>query len=344
MNNMTLDEFWNKVCESSADATVHHSLGWRDLMGDVYGLNHDYQILDSNKHPTLLTLFKCRSYNGSIKYTNMPFVNFTPPIGPSSCNEVVVEYLDMRRKSDGSFVELKLPYRLDGELCRKYNLSEYEMLVNSTVPLEHDYESQKKKMSSNLRNNLQRRSNLINRERIVIEETSRKENIEEFYRIMAYLYKDVHRMPFHPEALFHGIMQRLKNNCRLVVAKHNKSVIGGSLILFNNKHCHYAWAASKREYRNVGLDSLMLNDHLKYAISRGCMTLSLGTSAPEQNGLLRFKSEWGSNQSPTYIYCFGSHNMPLRPGSPCSFLRRAYSILPFTLAKKLMPIVVRYLA
>ena len=338
-----IDVLWNTILADSRDATVQHSLEWRNLISDVYGLKSDYQVLSGFSNPVLLTLFECRKI-GKNKLTNMPYIMCPSPLMKGNCDDIVLEYLKSRSLDESVSFELKLPYRLDEELRVSYELEEHSVVLNSSFLLKGSYEEQELLFSKNLKLNLRRRANKAKRNDVRIEQSGDVADVEEFYDLLARLYRDVHRMPFHPKKLFLGIVDKMEGMSRFVVARLGGRIIAGSLLLYNSNVAQYAWGASDRNYASYGIDSLLLKDQIEFAISNNCREFHLGSSGNFQEGLLRYKKEWGANHTPLYLYSYNSHGKPPNLQESFRVARSVYRRIPICLLKKMMPLIVPYMA
>jgi predicted N-acyltransferase len=348
------DEFkWDEFLQVHDNATVFHTLEWRNVIQKVYGFTPLYYTAVDRQDEIvgLAPTFYANSILFGRKMFSTPF-NFYN--GPLWSNEDALVALVEQMARDGvkkqvKYVELKFMRSLDERLSTNLGLVLRPHYFISTLELEADYDATVKKYKKQLRQNLRTCGRKAEQRGIAIRSMERMNDLRSFYGVLAQMYRDKHHMIPQPYSLFRELFETFsaKNMFRLLVAKCDGNVIGGMLLLFFKKKAVYAWGASDSSFGEYSISSLLIDAAVKLCCERRCETLDFGVTSPYQEGLLFFKERWGTTRSklPYYYALIKSRHVPdLDYYRSYRTLRQWFRYVPLSLVRWLAPFATRHLA
>jgi hypothetical protein len=141
---------------------------------------------------------------------------------------------------------------------------------------------------------------------VEIGEKNDQDGMDHFYHLNV-LTRKKHGVPCQPKVFFDNLLKYVIKDGRgfLVLAFYQKKPVGGGLFLTQGKTIHYKFNAS-----DPGIKGKVTPNHALtwHAILKGCkegfQALNFGRTAPDNTGLMRYKSMWGSIEAdlPYYYY------------------------------------------
>ena len=147
--------------------------------------------------------------------------------------------------------------------------------------------------------------------------TSRSKDTADFERwqqLCSASYIAHGRRPY-PSALYRAVAERIRetDTFRFYVAKRDDRVVGGVVLVFALRQV-YAWMiGTDPEFRNCGLDDVVLQAAFRDAIKEGLASFDLGPSPAGAEGVARFKEKWGAR--PKYYHQYSYANALGRIGA-----------------------------
>jgi hypothetical protein len=111
------------------------------------------------------------------------------------------------------------------------------------------------------------------------------------------------RRPY-PSALYRAVAERIQetDTLRFYVAKLDDRVVGGAVLVFALRQVYGWMSATDPEFRNVGVNDVVLEALFRDAIKEGLASFDLGPSPAGAEGLARFKEKWGGLQKDYHQY------------------------------------------
>lgn len=194
--------------------------------------------------------------------------------------------------------------------------------------------------SKNHRQNIRNERNKSSGYGVAVSFTESKDDLLQFYDVMANQYVKDHMMVFQPFGLFSSLS--LSGIGKLLVAKHGDEVLGGMFCISDGEVFHYNWGVRK-QFKNLNIGTLLIDYGVTYAHSSGYKYFDFGSTPLSDDHLYQFKMKWGCVNHCVYKY-FTKKEVP-QTDLNNSFLkaRNLYSKIPPKLAQRMMPFVVPWL-
>ena len=125
-------------------------------------------------------------------------------------------------------------------------------------------------------------------------------NIRAFYDIYCavMLQKGI---PIQSLRFFRTVVETLRAQSELIVAKRDDRVIGGLLILFGKEVAIYPWQCSLPESQQYATNQFLLWEAIKACLQRGIFKLDMG-ECTEGGSVYRFKKNFGGRSQDIYYY------------------------------------------
>lgn len=212
---------------------------------------------------------------------------------------------------------------------------------NPILDLDKEFNNTYIGYTSNLRSNISRHENNAKKHKIEIFITEDIKYLEEFYNkvlMPQYVYK--HMMVFQPYKLFEQLIK--KSTAKLLIARKNKEILGGIIMIHDSNVLHYNWGAFNR-YENISIGTLLLNTAIKYAIEKGYKYFDFGSTPLSAVDLYKYKMRWGCINYPVFYYYTMNKPQMLDLNNSYTRIRKLYSHVPMYILKQLMPHIVPFL-
>jgi len=338
-------EKWNMYIQRNEQATIFHTLEWKNIIQKVYGFEPIYLLAIKNDEiQGVLCSFLTKGIFGK-KIVSTPFNFYNQPLfdNEEAGKSLIEHAINIGKKENVGYIELKALKKFDPGLVSQLDLKENEHYFISNLKLIQKYEE---KYYLRLRKNLRTLKRNAEKENIKIKELENENNLKQFYNILVKLYRDKHNMIPQPYRLFYEMYNVFNKNFKLLTAQHNDKVIAGMVLLFFKKRVVYAYGASDQDYVNFSPGTLLIDETIKKSSAEGYEELDFGVTSPYQESLLDYKSNWGAEPSklPYYYYLIKSDKIPdLDYHTSYKNIRKYFKYVPLNLVKLLSPIITKKL-
>jgi hypothetical protein len=132
-----------------------------------------------------------------------------------------------------------------------------------------------------------------------------EQGLHEFYSLFLLSRKRL-RLPPIPIAFFSAIRKELgPEHSAIFVATKDSQPIGAMIAVRGNGAAFLEYSGEAPEARNSGVNQLLIWEGIKFSQMNGDKTVSLGRTAPNNDGLLRYKRHWGSVEEDLPFFTIG---------------------------------------
>jgi len=198
---------------------------------------------------------------------------------------------------------------------------------------------------SNLRDGTKRNIKKAIKEKVRAEIFNSLGSIKEFYRLNCMTRKE-HGLPPQPFNFFKNIFDNVisKNLGLVILASYeDKNVAGGVYFHFGEKAV-YKYGASEMAYQNLRANNLVMWEAIKWYCHNGFDHFCFGRTEPENQGLIQFKSGWGTAEQKVsyYLYDFRKEEFISPKSKVTGFHNKIFRNMPLPLLKKLGSVVYKH--
>ncbi|MGE5457981.1 MAG: lipid II:glycine glycyltransferase FemX [Methanococcaceae archaeon] len=282
------DKRWYTFIEQQNNSNIFHHPEWLKVLNSQYG----YKIIaicNVNNGIILAGIPFCivHSLTNKRKLISLPFSDYCNPL--FSCDKEIKEV----------FLETKILYktkRIDSvEICYSTpDISGFNSVVDSYLHLLDIKENEEKMMKSFDRT---KRQGIAKAEKQGLEVVLSKElpEVLSFFNLHL-MTRKAKGVPVQPIGFFKKIYEHIiKNNLGFVILVKKDNVdIAGGLFMHYNKVLTYKYNASHSDYLHLRPNNLIVWRALQYGIHEGFKIFDFGKTDLDNEGLRRFKCDWGA--------------------------------------------------
>jgi hypothetical protein len=290
---------WRDLLESESNATIYHTPEWKNFLEATFRYTPRYLFAqdDSGELTGLLPLFQIKSIIGGSRLCSTPFAHDCGPIGQKKvCDELVHAALDLCSKFQLKNLEIR-GNGFPGHLNEVNNFSTFVLPLSQNIP---DVWKRLDKGSVRWAVTKAKKSN------VSVVSTRNTDDLKEFYELN-YLTKKELGVPCHPLKFFENLFTTLGDNVILYVARHDKGIIGGGIMLRFKGAVLYGYGAANPNCLNFHPYDAFIWQSIEDACNAGYKTFDFGRTSYENTGLIRFKRKWGAVEKKLY-YCYRNHS------------------------------------
>ena len=132
---------------------------------------------------------------------------------------------------------------------------------------------------------------------LTVEFSQSAEAIQTFYELLC-LTRQRHGVPPQPLAFFSNIQRHVlaQNQGWIVLARHGEIPVAGAIFFHFRQSVIYKFGASNDAFQHLRGNNLVMWAAIRRYAREGFTTLDFGRTAPENEGLRRFKLGWGTEE------------------------------------------------
>ena len=369
---------WDELLLRTPGASFFHSSAWAKVLAESYGYTPLYfTVLENGKLRALVPVMEVNSFLTGKRGVSLPFTDYCEPI-VSETSEFVVLFnsiIEYGKKKGWKYVELRggeknLRSQESGVSSQESggsNLSPKSLVLGPGLNTEHSFNSQpatrnipscitylghtlgltkgEENIFSNLRDGTKRNIKKAIKEKVRAEIFNSLESIKEFYRLNCMTRKE-HGLPPQPFNFFKKIFDNvISNNLGFVIlaSYDDKNVAGGVYFHFGEKAV-YKYGASEMAYQNLRANNLVMWEAIKWYCHNGFDHFCFGRTEPENQGLIQFKSGWGTAEQKIsyYLYDFRKEEFISAKSKVTGFHNKIFRNMPLPLLKKLGSVIYKH--
>jgi hypothetical protein len=291
-------ENWDRLLEDHGGATIFHSSSWAKVLSETYRYNPKYFVRFYNdKLLALLPLMEIRSIFTGKRAVSLPFTDFSPPLykDEESFAGLMEEAVKHGAEVDWKRIEIRgsIPGILTEQPAAEY--------LTHDLNLSSDEEG----IRSRVRDSTMRQVRKAAREGVTIDEQPSTEGIQQYYRLNR-LTRKRHGLPPQPFSFFTSIYKNIisKGMGTVYLATYRGKCVAGAIFFHFKDQVLFKFGASDNRYRQLGINNLVMWEAIKGCAGGHYRNLNFGRTDPDNHGLRRFKSGWGSTESKVTYYSY----------------------------------------
>lgn len=277
---------WDNLLLSNDNYSFFHTSYWARVLTDAYGFKPIYfTSINEHKLTCLIPLMEIKSRLTGKRCVALPFSDYTSPIikDGDQFKDIFRMIINYGEESGWKYIELR------GNLVEK--VMPYIYYYTHTLRLFGD----ENEIMKNIRNSTRRNIRKAIRENVDVKICQTAESIKQYYHLHC-LTRKGHGMPPQPYHFFKKIFQHIisENHGIVVLAHYKKQPVAGAVYFHIGNKALYKYGASDPRYLNLRVNNLVMWEAIKWYCQNRYKTFCFGRTAPENKGLLQFKSGWGA--------------------------------------------------
>jgi len=284
-------EEWDKYVYDSAQATMYHLAGWKDVMEDTFGLRSHYLFAkERDQILGVLPLLHIKSRLSGHFFTSMPGAVCAQD--NETARALVERAKELVKASRADYLIMRDSYR-------KWNLPDLvtnEDHCTQAVELSDDPAQIWKRIDKGVR--YQIRQAIKAKLEVVIG----PEYLDDFYPAYSQAMRDL-GTPTLGLAFFRNVMRQFPAHFTTIMVRHDRKAVAGWFAAFFKDTVYITWAGMLRQFYKLHSSHILYWETLKYGCENGFQWVDLGRSEWD-SGTYTFKKHWLSEPRPLYQQCY----------------------------------------
>lgn len=336
---------WQKFISNHKESRIYHTLEWKEILKKTYGYEPIYLITrnDEDEVQGVLPIFGVKSFIFGKRMVSLPYSH---SVGILYQNEDALKSLinfAMQLCVDRGYNYLEIKQR--NILPKNIDLIEEQHYVTHILDLSMGMDNLKKCMHKSRRRAINRTLN----KGVQIRKGSTLNDVKEFYEILLGVRKSQGSPPYAFK--FFKLLYEflIKNNlANIYLASWKNTIIFASIIFTYNDEIIAGYAAGYKgpRYNNLHAGELTRWTVLSEGYEAGYKTFDFGISSPYNQGLIDYKSRWGTeNIKVPYYYFLNKIDAPpvFDPTGPkFRLLSNIWKHVPIPIAKIVGPYLLKH--
>jgi hypothetical protein len=329
--NPLSDPDWDRLVLSHPDYNFFHCAAWAKVLAKTYGHTPLYLFGSQAGEPiALVPLMEVRSLLTGRRGVCLPFSDFCGPLlfDEARADLVMEKLSELARERNWRYFEIR------GQ--RKVSVSGAPAVTFYGHRL--DLRSGIEKLPAGFTHSVRGSIRKAQRSGLNVQVTSTREALLEFYWLHARTRKH-HGLPPQPLSFFLNIYEQvIKPGLGFVVLASNGSgPIAGGIFFRLGKWAIYKFSASDKAFQELRGNNLVTWEGIRYLAQNGAETLHFGRTSLKNEGLRRFKVQWGTVEETIEYFNFNTRTggwvSDRARGTASGFRSVIFSKLPLTLTR-----------
>lgn len=320
---------WQAYVNAHPDATIYHTLEWRDILYNEYRFKPMYLMAkEDGKVVGVFPILLLKNLRGR-RLVSLPFSIYGGPLadGAEITSALIWKCMEMVKEGKASSVEIK-PHTHIGD-----NVAELEAVecgIGTTIDLAAGIDILWKRLTD--RNDVNRAV----REGLSFS-ISDGDTLDRFYRLQLMTRKRL-GLPIPSIRYYRSFFDKMSGRVKLGLVEKEGIPAAGGLFFVHKSTILYALGASDQKYLHVRPNDLLIWEMMKWGCEKGFKVFDLGTTQMNDRGLMHFKEKWGGKEALVKRYFYPAvQKLSNREGSVL------LKMLPLPVSKVMGPNVIRYL-
>jgi len=298
------DQRWTALLAQHPNSSVFHTSKWARALKNTYG----YQPFALTTSPPAASLKNglifCRidSWLTGRRLVSMPFSDHCEPLLCSTESvEILADLYGRMSEENQKYFEIR---PVSGELERLGCLFRGSQYVLHRLDLRQPSHELFRKFHKDC---VQRKIRRAERENLRYEEGKSEKLLQSFYRLLVKTRRR-QKLPPQPLGWFRELVSNFGDELKIRVAFKGETAISSILTIEHKTVMTYKYGCSDAAFNSMGGTALLFWNTIRDAKERGFEELDFGRTDVDNQGLIRFKENWGATRSElTYL------SYPLEP-------------------------------
>jgi len=329
---------WDDLVVSHPDYSFFHSSAWARVLFESYHYTPKYfTIINDGKLLALIPVMEVNSFLTGKRGVSLPFTDYCKPI-----------------IANGILFQNLLEHIIEnGKKCgwKSLELRSSSDLLPSTMPsityLGHTLglDNGEQEVFSNFRDSTKRNAQKAVKEGVEVKIDHSLESVKEFYRLNCMTRKQ-HGLPPQPFHFFKKIYDHVisRNLGFVILASYSGKNIAGAVYFHFGEKAVYKYGASDKKFQHLRANNLVMWEAIQWYSQNGYKNLCFGRTERENQGLIQFKSGWGTTEQQINYYRYDLNKGSFVPGSSkvTGFHNKIFRNLPLPLLKRVGSVLYKH--
>lgn len=332
---------WDDFVASHPQGTPFHLTSWIMTIAGTYGFQPQLSVLldERGSLRAIAPFIPQGGLLGRRRLVCLPFTDFCCPLGAEESDRL--EIIEAVRRDAAEHAR---PIEIRGPLLPAMGFAEVNYYRYHVLHLDRDPDEVLKNVDKRTIAYNIRRAQKAGVE-IIVDNTMR--GCEEYCRLNV-LTRKKHGIPSQPKEFFRALSRNLVGRgwASILLAVHESRVVAGGILFKLGDKVFYKYSASDPSVlAKFSPNHLLAWTAIRNACLDGFREFNFGRTAPDNEGLMRYKKMWGGDvRELPYSYYPGSTGASARRehGKLMGTLKSVWRLLPEPLASRIGPMIIKH--
>ena len=331
---------WDKQVDRHPAATFFHGAAWVRVLQKAYAFKPAFfTTVERDGVPVVLPLIETESWLAGRRGIGLPFADEAAPLcsEPDAAQPLIKAAMEWGRQRKWKSIELRGGRELFPDAPASMSF------YGHTVNLAGD----EQQMFSRLDDSVRRAIRKAEKAGLAVTISRDLDAMKIFYRLQC-LTRRKHGLPPQPFAFFRAILEEIlaKDQGMIVLVRSANRAVAASVYFYRGQRATYKYGASDEACQQLRGSNLVMWEAIKWLASRGFRTLHLGRTSLANEGLRRFKLNWGADESKMdYVkYDFRRNAWITETDRVTGWHNRVFRALPLGASRLIGGVLYRHLA
>ena len=288
--NPSEDTAWDALLWTHPHATFFHSAAWAKTLAESYGFEPRYVVATSGDELRgLLPLMEARSWLRGKRGVSLPFTDECAPLlTPGVTAESLLDVATHEGLSRGwKYLELRGGHELF------HHLPESVSFHGHTLGLNLKADEAFAKFDHAVQRNIRK----AERAGVTVEFATDADAVRAYYELHCRT-RTKHGAPPQPFRFFDKLREHIleKGHGFIALARHGGRPIAGAVFFRFARTALYKFSASDERFQDLRGPNLVIWQSIRRLMDAGVMELDFGKTSQANEGLRRFKRQWGADE------------------------------------------------
>ena len=299
---------WDELLLSTPGSSFFHSSAWARVLAESYGYKPFYfSEPGDGRFRILIPVMEVDSLLTGKRGVSLPFTDYCQPLMDEdlSFHDLFNQIVEFGRKRGWKYIEMRggekyLNPSPSTPVPRPPSLAtDPSSLVSFCTYLGHtlDLTVGEEKLFSGFRDSTRRNIKKAAAQGVKVSISNDLEGIREFYRLNR-MTRKTHGLPPQPLSFFLKVYAYVifKGLGFVALASHEGGNIAGAVFFHFGDRGVYKYGASNRKYQELRANNLVMWEGIRRIRQNGFKSLCFGRTEEDNQGLIQFKSGWGTKE------------------------------------------------
>jgi len=330
---------WDELLISTPGSSFSHTSSWAKVLKEAYGYTPKYFTeFDGGHISALISLMEINSFLTGKRGVSLPFTDYSAPIIHNGISfKSLFDHL-IRYGENHEWKSFELRGGQDLPMISQTSSSYSRHILDLSKKLDEIF--------SSFRANTKRNIKKAIKNGIMVEKCHTLDSVREFYRLNCMTRKR-HGLPPQPYYFFkkvyeHIISQKLGF---VILASYEKTFIAGAVYFHFGETAFFKYGASDKRFHYLRANNLVMWEAIKWYSQNRYKNLCFGRTELDNQGLLQFKSGWGTTEQKInyYRYDFRKQSFVIAKSRIKGFHNKIFRRMPISLLRTMGSIFYKHI-
>jgi hypothetical protein len=295
LNPLKFDD-WDELLLTSESYSFFHTSLWAKVLCESYKYRPLYfTAIDNRRLSALMPVMEINSLLTGRRGVSLPFTDYCQPIISDKFDSqaIIGGLIGYGKKAGWKYIE----WRGDGGCFR--SVTPYSFYFGHSLDLTRN----EKEILFTFRDSTKRNIRKAIKEGVKANIFNSLESIKEFYKLNCMTRKH-HGLPPQPYGFFKKVYDHIINKSLgfVVLASFQDKPVAGAVFFHFGRKAVYKYGASDMDYQDLRANNLVMWEAIKWYSQNEYKSFCFGRTDPENQGLIQFKSGWGTTEQQINYY------------------------------------------